>query len=282
MSQKKEKSRLAARYDQLYKNEAIDAGESTEAIAVGPIEPTDKPADRKQAMVHLARPGGRLLEIGCGQGDVLATLAHRYDELIGVEISAVRAERTQRALAHLPNCTILNAPLEDLLETAVPPFDCIIWADVIEHVVDVIEAMHILAALSRPGTQLVTVTPNVAFLPQRLNILRGRAPNTAIPWLPNEGFAEDPHQTPMLDAGHVHYFTFRQIEILYEIAGFKPELRLGVGQRFWRWRQWWPTLLSGLVCVSGTFQNLDVSLPRQAQHKFDPFGRLRAGREKSL
>ena len=42
-------------------------------------------------------------------------------------------------------------------------FDCIIWAAVIEHIVDVIAAMHILASFSRPGTQPVTVTPNVAF-----------------------------------------------------------------------------------------------------------------------
>lgn len=254
MSDEQAMQRLADKYDVLYRNEAIDGLDPNEKIEVEPIVLSGWPDNRKEAMLQLARPGGRLLEIGCGQGDVLAALAPNYDELVGAELSSVRAARTQRALAHLPNCRIVNEPLENLLETAVPPFDCIIWADVIEHVVDVIAAMHILARLSRPGTQLVTVTPNVAFLPQRLSILRGRAPNTALSWLPNEGFAVDPAQTPMLDAGHVHYFTFRQVEILYEIAGFKPELRLGVGHRFHQLRNWWPTLLSGLVCVSGTFQ----------------------------
>lgn len=253
MSDDHQPNDLTARYDELYRNEAIDPLADDAKIEVRPVQLRGWPDNRKQAVLHLARPGGRLLEIGCGQGDVLAALAPHYDELVGAELSSVRAARTQRALAHLPNCRIVNEPLENLLETAVPPFDCIVWADVIEHVVDVIGAMHILAKLSRPGTQLVTVTPNVAFLPQRLNILRGRAPNTAIPWLPNEGFARDPRQTPLLDAGHVHYFTFRQVEILYEIAGFKPEIRLGVGSRFARLRNWWPTLLSGLVCVSGTF-----------------------------
>lgn len=247
---------LAARYDALYSNEAVDDQTAVADIAVQPVVLDGWPDNRKQAMLHLAKPGGRLLEIGCGQGDVLAALAPHYDELVGAELSAVRAARTQRALAHLPNCRIVNEPLENLLATAVPPFDCIIWADVIEHVVDVIGAMHILAKLSRPGTQLVTVTPNVAFLPQRINVLRGYAPNTASSWLPNEGFAHDPRQTPLLDAGHVHYFTFRQVEILYEIAGFKPEIRLGVGRRFAPLRNWWPTLLSGLVCISGTFQGV--------------------------
>ncbi len=257
MEDKKAPDRLAQKYDELYRNEAIDSSSDNETVTVNPVMLRGWPADRKEALLYLARPGGRLLEIGCGQGDVLAALAPHYQEVVGTELSTVRADRTRRALAHLPNCQILNLSLEDLLETAVPPFDCIVWADVIEHVVDVIGAMRILARLSRPGTQLVTVTPNVGFLPQRLNILRGRAPNTAVPWLANEGFADDPLQTPMLDAGHVHYFTFRQVEILYEIAGFKAEQRLGVGHNLTWLRNRWPTLLSGLVCVSGTF----VALP---------------------
>jgi 2-polyprenyl-3-methyl-5-hydroxy-6-metoxy-1,4-benzoquinol methylase len=251
-----EYDRLAAKYDRLYQNESINQQQEIDAgdLGVEPVRLSGWPADRKQALVYLARPGGRLLEIGCGRGEVLTTLAPLFDEVIGVEISSIRATRTGKALAHLTNCRILNAPLEALLEFIDAPVDCIVWADVIEHIADVIEAMHILAGLSKPGTQLVTVTPNVGFLPQRLNILRGRAPNTAMSWYPNEGFAKDPRHTRMLDAGHLHYFTFRQIEILYEMAGFCPERRLGVGHRFTRLRNWWPTLFSGLVCISGIYR----------------------------
>lgn len=248
-----DEKQLKAKYDRLYQNEKIDEEHSPE-IRVAPVRLDGWPADRKQALIHLARPGGRCLEIGCGTGDVMAALAPRFDEVVGIELSSVRSARTQAALAYLPTCRVLNLSLEELADAGERPFDCIVWADVIEHVVDVIAAMHTLARLSKPGTQLVTVTPNVAFLPQRLNILRGRAPNTAIPWLPNEGFARNPAETTLLDAGHLHYFTFRQIEILYEMGGFRPEQRLGVGDRFPRLRNWWPTLLSGLVCVSGTYR----------------------------
>lgn len=86
-----------------------------------------------------------------------------------------------------------------------------------------------------------------------MRILRGKAPNTALPWYPNEGFSTNPPETHMLDAGHLHYFTYRQVEILYRIAGFTPTRRLGIGTRWSRLRNWWPTLLSGQVCVSGEY-----------------------------
>lgn len=249
---------LAAKYDQIYQNEALGTGseEASHNFQVEPVQIEGWPADRWQALVYLARRGGRLLEVGCGRGQVLATLAPHFDEVVGTELSPVRAVWARRGLAHLPHCRILNAALESLTDVANPPYDCILWADVLEHIIDVIGAMHILARLSRPGTQLVTVTDNIAFLPQRLSLLRGRAPTTAWTAYPNEGFAEDPTQTILLDLGHLHYFTFRQVEILYRLAGFRPERRLAIGKPLGRLRNLWPTLLSGQVCISGTFQGV--------------------------
>ncbi len=245
---------LMAKYDQIYQHDAARriSQQDTHSGAVETVRIDDWPADRKQALIYLARPGGRLLEIGCGRGEVLAALAPHFEQVVGTELSQVRAQRARRDLTHLPNCRILTGTLEDLAEIAAPPFDCIVWADVVEHVVDVVGAMHVLAELSRPGTQLVTVTPNVAFLPQRLRLLTGQAPTTAN--VRNEGFEDNPGQTILFDLGHLHYFTFRQIEILYRIAGFAPERRLGVGKPFSRLRNAWPTVFSGLVCVSGTYQ----------------------------
>jgi len=168
---------LAAKYDLIYQRDALGEQVEQDPNSLRPelVRVKGWPADRWQALVFLARPGDRLLEIGCGVGHLLATLAPHFDEVIGTELSPIRAERARHALAHLPNCRIFNEPLESLADTLDPPSDCIIWADVLEHIIDVIGAMHILAGLSRPGTQLVTVTDNIAFLAQRLNLLRGRA-----------------------------------------------------------------------------------------------------------
>ena len=246
---------LAAKYDELHQSDT--AGQNPLDIPVNPVQVHGWPTDPRQALVYLARPGGRLLEIGCGRGEVLATLAPHFDEVVGTDLSLVLVEYARHGLAHLLNCTILHAPLEKLTAMVNPPFDCIVWADVVEHIADVIGVMHVLGSLSRPGTQLVTVTPNVASLPHRLHLLLGRAPTTAQRY-PDEGFANDPSQTVLHDAGHLHYFTFRQVEILYRLAGFHPERRLGIASRLSRLRNYWPTLLSTSVCVSGIFQGTET------------------------
>jgi 2-polyprenyl-3-methyl-5-hydroxy-6-metoxy-1,4-benzoquinol methylase len=245
-------SSLRSKYDEIYAGHAPPA-EEVSTIKIEPIQLKGWPANLREALIYLARPGGRLLEIGCGAGAVLATLAPHYDEMVGVELSTTMADFTRQGLSRLPHCTVLNVPLEQVPEVVTLPFDCIVWADVIEHIVDVIAAMKIIASLSHPGTQLVTVTPNVAFLPHRLRLLAGHAPTTASHY-PNEGFTPDPQHTLLHDAGHLHYFTFRQVEILYRMAGFQPKRRLGIASRVSRPRNVWPTLLSSSVCVSGIYQ----------------------------
>ena len=185
-----------------------------------------------------------MLEIGCGRGEVLAALAPHVERVVGTELSQVRAQRVRRDLAHLPNWRILTGTSEDLAETAAPPFDCIVWADVIEHVVDVLAVFRDIARLAKPGGFLVTVTPNVASLKRRLALARGRFPSTSGS---DEGFGMP--EGEMFDGGHVHYFTFRSVERLHREHGFDADVaRLGFG-RFGRLHDLWPTLLSGGVAA---------------------------------
>jgi SAM-dependent methyltransferase len=238
---------LSDKYNEIYR------ATNFPATPLAPLRVDGWPANLQQALVFMARPGGRLLEIGCGGGEVLATLAPHFAQLVGIDFSIAQVERARRNLGHLSNCDVLNLSLEELPNLRLAPFDCIVWADVIEHIVDVISALKIIADLSRPGTQLVTVTPNVAVLPNRLRLLLGRAPTTSSRYR-DEGFAHDPQHTVLHDTGHLHYFTFRQVETLYRLAGFVPQRRLGCATHFSRWRNLWPSLLSISVCVSGEFK----------------------------
>ena len=211
--------------------------------------PARWPRNRYEAAAALCAGGGSLLELGFGDGLLLYNLADRYDRLVGVEFveRRVRAARSELERHGLEDRVELVAHavdegLPEKLEGET--FDCIVWADVIEHVVDVLAVFRDIVRLAKPGGFLVTVTPNVASLKRRLALARGRFPSTSAS---SEGFGMP--EGEMFDGGHVHYFTFRAIERLHREHGFGADVaRLGFG-RFGRLHDLRPTLLSGGVAV---------------------------------
>lgn len=148
------------------------------------------PRNRNEAFVMFARPGGSLLEIGCGEGSVLHYIYPVFDRVYGVELSSIRVARAKELLLPYTNCHVLNQSLEQFTKTAPEDleFDCILWADVIEHVVDVLAAFQAVAKLAAPGAQLLTSTPNIAFILHRLKLFFGKFTSTALPTHPDEGF----------------------------------------------------------------------------------------------
>lgn len=204
------------------------------------------PRDRYAALVQLAGTGRSVLDVGCGDGEVLAALTPRFQFLAGIELSANRAANARDLLAsRASDYRITEANIEDGIPYPDGAFDSVIWADVIEHVVDVFGAMHELARVLAPGGVLVTVTPNIAGIRKRMKLLRGSFPSTS-------GGAEGLRVRPgeLFDGGHLHYFTYSSVEGLYRRAGLIPERRLGFG-RFGCLHHLMPTVLSGEVSVVG-------------------------------
>lgn len=211
--------------------------------------PARWPRNRYEAAAALCVGGGSLLELGFGDGLLLYNLADRYDRLVGVDfvqqrVRAARSELERRGLAD--RVELVAHAVDDGLPERLEGerFDCIVWADVIEHVVDVVAVFRDIARLAKPGGHLVTVTPNVASLKRRLALVRGRFPFTSGS---DEGF--EVAEGEMFDGGHVHYFTFRAVERLHREHGFDADVaRFGFG-RFGRLHSVWPTLMSGGVAV---------------------------------
>ena len=56
-------------------------------------------------------------------------------------------------------------------------------------------------------------------------MLFGRFPGTAFG---NEGLDTRKGES-LIDAGHIHYVTFRALKLLAKEAGFKQELKVGIG-----------------------------------------------------
>lgn len=104
------------------------------------------PAPMKAAWLRQRHPGGRLLEVGCGEGHFLrAALAEGY-EVCGIEADAERAERVRGSLG----VEVETALIE---RSAWPEASCdiVYHCDLLSHFPDPQFALRRMAALLRPG-----------------------------------------------------------------------------------------------------------------------------------
>ena len=97
----------------------------------------------------LVRPGQRILELGCGRGDLLASL--EASEGTGIDFSA---EMIRRATRRHPELRFIHADVHDLSEIE-GPFDVIIASDLVNDVWDVQTVIQQLTRLSTPRTRLL-------------------------------------------------------------------------------------------------------------------------------
>ena len=156
-------------------------------------------AHRTDVVGGLLTPGGWLLDVGCGDGDLLKRNAHRFERLFGIDIAANRIARADAEYAHKLHLEVGNIDAGLPYQGAV--FDAVTCIAVLEHVFDPEALVRELARVLKPGGHLLVEVPNVAFLPRRLGLLAGHLPRTAF----NE---------PGWDGGHLHYFTFESLEQL--------------------------------------------------------------------
>ncbi len=108
--------------------------------------------DDYRYMRFLVPPGQRVLELGCGTGDLLASLS--LSEGVGVDISPAMISR---ARARFPSLRFHVGDMEDtgFLRSLGGPFDVIILSDSIGYLDDVQALFENLLALCTPRTRIV-------------------------------------------------------------------------------------------------------------------------------
>jgi SAM-dependent methyltransferase len=114
----------------------------------------------------LRRNGGRrVLEIGCGQGFVLARLQDHH-EVVGVDVSEHAIGECRR---NAPRATSIVADVErdGLAELGDASFDLVLARYVFEHLRDPLAALERVAQLLRPGGALFFAVPNTESLGAR-------------------------------------------------------------------------------------------------------------------
>jgi SAM-dependent methyltransferase len=146
----------------------------------------------------------RVLEIGCGAGGLGRLLKKRGCCVVGLELVAEAAEAARR---HLDQVITADVEAGDL---PLPPrsFDAVIFADVLEHLIDPWLVLREAADLLAPGGRMIASIPNVQNVDVIWRLLRGQ-------W--------DYRERGILDRGHLRFFTLRAIHSLFGQAGLKLE-----------------------------------------------------------
>jgi glycosyltransferase involved in cell wall biosynthesis len=158
-------------------------------------------ASSHTAAIDAARPGSRLLDIGCGQGYVARELAAKGCHVTGMD-------------QFIPDASADNAGIDFIrwnldrpeFPVNISGFDQIMMLDIIEHLKEpdkFMDELRFAAARKRP--EIVITTANIGFFVTRLMLLFGQF---------NYG------RKGILDATHTRLFTFRSLKALLEQSGY--------------------------------------------------------------
>ena len=112
-----------------------------------------------------ARPGGRVLDVGCGTGFLLEQLAGRGFSGVGIDLSPESIAHARERLEALGAADRLDARLGSAYEPPEGEYDLITVTDVLEHLEDPRRCLRALRERLAPAGLVVVSTPNRRSLP---------------------------------------------------------------------------------------------------------------------
>jgi len=160
-------------------------------------------------------PGSRVLDLGCGDGELLAWLAdHKRVDARGVEVAGARV---QRAISR--GVSVFHGDIEEALsDLPDQAFDYVILSQTLQ---ETREPLKILREMLRVGRRGIVAFPNFGHWTARLaHLWTGRAPKTRL--FPHEWY----------DSPNIHFLTVHDFEALAQSERWTVERSIFLqGQR---------------------------------------------------
>jgi len=151
----------------------------------------------------LIKEGSVVLDVGCSLGTFgEALITYKHCIVDGIEPDkddAIKAAKRLRKVA--------NNYMEEALEKGLrgEKYDHIVFLDVIEHLYNPVEALALLKDYLKPGGTVIFSIPNMAHASVRIMLLAGDF---------------EYGETGLLDKTHLHFYTNKEIERVFNEAGF--------------------------------------------------------------
>lgn len=155
-------------------------------------------------LIPFMKENKKLLDVGCGTGTITSTLRDALSlDVVGVEPHPERAEQ-----ARTEGLNVITGVYDQTFAQRNEKFDYILFADVLEHLVDPAEMLRVVKNSLAPDGRVLASIPNVAHWTVRAQLLFGN-------------FNYKP--TGIMDATHLRWFTRRSVRRLFEAAGYEVE-----------------------------------------------------------
>jgi methionine biosynthesis protein MetW len=110
---------------------------------------------RRDVLAHIPSDVRRVLSVGCGAGATEAKLIERGVQVVGIEMNAEAAE-----LARANGIEVIVGDAAAACPQLSEEFDCLVYADVLEHMVDPVAVLRAHAGMLRAGGTVVVSVPN--------------------------------------------------------------------------------------------------------------------------
>lgn len=168
-----------------------------------------------QTITRMVGSHNDVLDVGCAGGYLGKLLIPFGNAVYGIDGNK---EAVEEARAWYENvvCMDLNQ-LGDEKPFAGKLFDVIIFADVLEHLVEPEQALRYFRSLLKPGGKIIVSLPNVALWRVRFNLLFGKFEYT---------------EYGVLDRTHLHLYTFASAKHLLEGEGYQVRVTHGAMNLF--------------------------------------------------
>lgn len=152
---------------------------------------------------HLVPEGSKVLDVGCSSGNFGVELIKRKKCVVdGLELNSSDAKLAAKKLRKVFVKNIESDSLGELDRN----YDVIYFGDVVEHLVDPAAALRKISKhLSKDGVILFSI-PNMAHISVRILLLGG---------------VFDYTETGLLDKTHLHFYTLKEVERVFNEAGLK-------------------------------------------------------------